>query len=214
MTRRLWFLAALLVASWIYIGHAMRPEAVPPRESLQRMPLQLERWRGADAAPFSAEILATLGVDDYIDRVYERPGGDVVGLYVGYYESQREGDTIHSPLNCLPAAGWQPLARDRTRLSVASTRGEPTVNRVLIQKGLDRQVVVYWYQSHGRIVASEYTSKALLVYDALRFNRSDAALVRIISPVLASDASDRAADERIVAFAEAVVPQLGTYLPS
>jgi EpsI family protein len=214
MTRRLWLLAALFVASWGYIGHAMRPEAVPPRESLQQMPLQLDHWRGADAAPFSAEILATLGADDYIDRVYEGPGGDVVGLYVGYYESQREGDAIHSPLNCLPGAGWQPLARARTRLSVASAAGEPTVNRVLIQKGLDRQVVVYWYQSHGRIVASEYTSKALLIYDALRFNRSDAALVRIISPVLTSDVSDRSADDRIVAFARTVLPRLGTYLPS
>jgi EpsI family protein len=89
--------------------------------------------------------------------------------------------------------------------------GPITINRYLVQKGLDRQVVLYWYQSHGRVVASEYWGKIYLVLDAIRTNRTDGALVRLVSPVITTEAE---AEARAIEFAQAVYPLLGRYLPS
>ena len=207
-------LAGLFVVTAASAAFALRPEQVPTRRALATLPVELGRWHGADAPPFSAAILATLGVDEYVDRVYDAPGEEPIALYVGYYKSQRQGDSIHSPLNCLPGAGWQPV--EKSRIAIGTDRaGRPALaNRFVIQKGLDRQVVLYWYQSHGRIVASEYTSKAFMIYDAVRYNRSDAALVRVISPIAASEPDDVAAGQRVLAFAQALLPRLGAYLPS
>jgi EpsI family protein len=206
-------LAGLFLGATGYVSVALRPEVVPVRQPLDTLPVEFGRWQGQDAPPFDPEVLRALGADDYVNRVYRSRAEPPVAVYVGYYKSQREGDTIHSPLNCLPGAGWQPLTAARVRLRPASA--EPAVvNRLLIQKGLDRQVVLYWYQSHGRIVASEYASKAWLIYDALRHHRSDAALVRVISPVLPSEDDDRPAEGRTVAFAQALLPLLARHLPA
>jgi EpsI family protein len=197
-----------------YTAFAMRPEIVPLRKPLAGLEQQIGPWSGRSAEPLTNEVLSVLGVDEYVSRTYFAPGEGPVSLYVGYYQSQREGDTIHSPMNCLPGAGWQPTQVGRTALTVA-TRDRPLeVNRILIEKGLGRQVVLYWYQSHGRVVASEYASKFYMVYDALQTNRSDAALVRIVSPVLNSDSDERAAERRAIAFAETLFPKLEQYLPS
>ena len=140
-----------------------------------------------------------------------------MGLYVGYYGSQRQGDTVHSPLNCLPGAGWVPTAVGRRTLSVSDNGHARTieVNRVVIQKGLDRQLVLYWYQGHGRVVASEYWGKVYLVADAIRMNRTDGALVRVMVPLRddgrdAEAASEQAAED----FTRDVFPLLGRHLPS
>jgi EpsI family protein len=138
------------------------------------------------------------------------------GGLIGYYQSQREGDTMHSPLNCLPGAGWLPVSQSRTKIQVKdgeSTR-EIEVNDFVIEKGLDRQAVLYWYQSHGRVVASEYWGKIYTVTDAIRLNRTDAAMVRVICPVSGSDgAAERRAEEAATAFTKAMFPLLGRYLP-
>jgi EpsI family protein len=156
-------------------------------------------------------------VDEYMNRLYSAPGRQPVGLYVGYYQSQREGDTMHSPLNCLPGAGWLPISQKRTEIRVTDEHGPRTVlvNSFVIEKGLDRQVVLYWYQSHGRVVASEYWGKIYTVVDAVRLNRSDGALVRLVTPIPSSapDAQE-AAEASAIAFAQAIFPQLGRYLPS
>lgn len=214
MTARLVVLAACFVTALGLSVRAMRPEAVPLREPLRQLPLVLGAWRGQDGAPFADNIIAVLGVDEYVNRVYRTGAGEIASLYVGYYESQRQGDTIHSPMNCLPGAGWQPIETGTATIDVSGGAPPITVNRVVIQKGLDRQVALYWYQSHGRVVANEYLSKALMVYDAVRLNRSDAALVRVISPVLASDEGPAAATERAVAFVRSLWPSLERHLPS
>ena len=105
-----------------------------------------------------------------------------MSLYVGYYRSQREGDTMHSPMNCLPGAGWLPVSDDDVAIDVPGRETPITVNRIVIRKGADRQVVVYWYQSHGRVIASEYWSKAYMIYDAVRRHRSDAGCGRRARP--------------------------------
>ena len=144
-------------------------------------------------------------------------GGPAISLYVGYYGSQRQGDTVHSPLNCLPGAGWVPTAVGRRTLLVADSGHTRSieVNRVLIQKGLDRQLVLYWYQGHGRVIASEYWGKAYLVVDAIRMNRTDGALVRVMVP-LRDDGkhAEAAADGAAESFARALFPLLGHHLPS
>jgi EpsI family protein len=85
----------------------------------------------------------------------------------------------------------------------------------VIQKGLDRQVVLYWYQSHGRVVASEYWSKIYLVLDSIRLNRSDAALVRVIAPVdEARPNAEIDAERSAISFVQAMFPTLDAFLPS
>jgi len=158
--------------------------------------------------------LAILGVDDYINRVYYSSELFPASLYVGFYKSQREGDTIHSPLNCLPGAGWNPVKNSHIQIS-ANDNSSIEINRIVILKGMDKQVVLYWYQSHGRVIASEYWGKIYTVLDALRTNRTDAALVRVICPVAGTEAqAEEFAEKRAVDFVKAIFPLLGNFLPS
>ena len=124
-----------------------------------------------------------------------------VGIYIGYYASQRQGDTIHSPQNCLPGAGWHPV---ETGVGNLQADGRTvTVNEFVIQKGLDRQVVFYWYQGRGRVVANEYANKAFLMLDAARLHRTNGGLVRLIAPIGLDGRgarTDRAVDLRCAAF--------------
>jgi len=201
------------------IARASRTEQVPPRLPFAGFPFQIGPWQGRNTAPFTKEVLAVLGADDYLSRFYHKhQDRRSVGLYVGYYESQRQGDTIHSPLNCLPGAGWQPLSKSYLPISVVDANGKPsdiTVNRYVIEKGLEQQVVLYWYQSHGRVIANEYRSKVFMIFDAARLNRSDAALVRVTSPRIGSDQeAEKAADVKAVEFVKAVFPLLGRFVPS
>jgi EpsI family protein len=218
MIRRLLITSALLLAGAGYLAHATRAETVPPRQPLATLPVHVEHWTGREGAPFEKNVLAVLGVDEYVNRVYVSGKTPYVGLYVGFFESQRQGDTMHSPLNCLPGAGWQPVRQDRTTLTVADTGGAArpiTVNQFVIQKGLDRMLVLYWYQSHGRVIASEYTSKIYMVYDAMRLNRTDGAMVRVVTPITGASAADEdAAAKRAAAFVQSLFPSLSGVLPS
>jgi EpsI family protein len=209
---RLIVLSACLLGTAVLGARVVRPEQTPIRSPLQQMPLDLDGWRGHDAPAFSAEVLEQLGADEYVHRVYVG-GGQPLSLYVGYYRSQREGNTIHSPQNCLPGAGWLPVTTRRLTLPVDGREAPITINRLLIQKGTDRQVVLYWYQAHGRVVASEYWSKIYLVSDAVRLNRSDAAMVRIVSPVLPGDRDDSSAEARAVSFVRSAFPRIDQLLP-
>jgi EpsI family protein len=179
--------------------------------------MTIDQWSGRRDADLTPEVLAILGVDDYITRTYRRAGSPPVGLYIGYHTSQRQGDTIHSPLNCLPGAGWEPIEVGRKIIPVRS--GDVTsprdidVNRVVIGKGLNRAVVLYWYQSHRRIVASEYWGKVYTVLDSVRYNRTDAAMVRIVVPI-PDGLSTEMADEEATTFVQALFPHLPAHLPS
>ena len=186
----------------------------PPRErvSLATLPMELGGWHGRQLPPFDDETLAVLGVDDYLTRAYFGPRA-VAGLYVGYWGSQRQGDTIHSPLNCLPGAGWEPLSKGILDIEVAGGR-KISVNRYVVQKGLDRELVLYWYQSHGRVVASEYLGKIFLVADAIRTHRTDAALVRVTLHIADATGGEDHAEREGVRFVKSLFPALNGYLPS
>ena len=213
MNRRFFIVAVMLLSAAVGVGRASRTEIVPPRANFSTFPLQIGDWTGQPAPPFSDDVMKQLAVDDYVNRFYVSPAQQALGLYIGYYRSQRQGDTMHSPLNCLPGAGWQPLSKTYTDIEVAPGR-TIRVNDLVVQKDLDRQVVVYWYQSHGRVVASEYLGRAYMALDAVRLNRTDGAMVRVIVPV-----NDRVSDgvasatRTAIDFSRTMFPMLSSYLP-
>ena len=199
---------ALLIAVGAYAAAAGRTEASVHRVELVELPLSIDDWRGFETEPFADDVIAQLGVDDYVSRRYARADAPPVALYVGYYRSQRQGDTIHSPQNCLPGAGWRPV--DSGRQIVGTGESAVEVNRYVISKGLSQQVVLYWYQGRGRVVANEYANKALLMVDAARLGRTNGGLVRIMTPVLSTT---QAATAEVTAFAGALLPHLSRHLP-
>lgn len=205
-------LSALILGTGVYGTRVTRAEAQAPREALAMLPRTLDAWRAPIDTPLPKDSIATLGVDDYVSRTYVNEAtGAPVNLYIGYYASQRQGDTIHSPQNCLPGAGWQPVEGGRQSLDLGGRT--ITVNRYLIEKGLDRQVVLYWYQGRGRVVANEYANKFWLMLDAARVHRSNGALVRVMASVARSAPGTAAADEAAAAFTRTIFPRLSAYLP-
>ena len=206
MLRRSGVIVLMVVATGLLAG---RPaETHVSRTALDTLPLRMDDWQGRDAQPLPDDVTAQLGVDDYVNRVYVEASGAPVGVYIGYYASQRQGDTMHSPQNCLPGAGWRPIETGYQDLPTGSASSR--VNRYVIQKGLDRQVVLYWYQGRGRVVANEYVNKLFLMWDAGRLNRSDGGLVRIIAPAVAGVAE---ASSTATRFATALMPRLMERLP-
>ena len=173
-----------------------RPQDTPP---IAQLPLGLGEWKGVDDDSLDDATAAELGADTYLTRTYSAGSGPDVGLYVAYYGAQRPGVSIHSPLHCLPGTGWEPV--DVATVPVAGG----TVRQVTMQKNLERVVVLYWYQLHGRTVASEIKSKVYGLLDRVRRGRSDAALVRIVVPI-SGDAAAAAARGR--SFARELLPQL------
>jgi EpsI family protein len=213
LTLRLLIVAAVLLTTAAYLSAARRPEPPLAREPLANLPLVIGDWKGQTAEPLEADIVRALGVDDHITRVYHVDGQPPVGLYVGFYASQRQGDTIHSPMNCLPGAGWQPVATSRVSIPVQEPGGPVEVNQVVIQKGDERQLVLYWYHGRGRVVASEYVSLAYRVWDAATRSRTDGALVRVISPIARSEHGPDAAERRALSFAAGLYDELPRFLP-
>jgi EpsI family protein len=134
-----------------------------------------------------------------------------ISLYIAYFRSQRAGDGIHSPKNCLPGAGWVPIETSRITLSFSGHAPFPA-NRYVLALAEERTMVLYWYWAHDRGVASEYWAKYYLIADSIRMNRSDGSLVRISSPMLPGETPD-AAEQRILPFTASVVPLLDSYIP-
>jgi EpsI family protein len=214
MKTRIILLILVLLITAVLVARTSKPEITPISESLTAMPLQIGTWMGQPSRAIESNVMEVLGVDDYINRQYFGPDLFPAHLYIGYYQSQRSGDTMHSPLNCLPGAGWNPIKRDHIKIPI-NDHSIIEINRIVILKGLEKQVVLYWYQSHGRVIASEYWGKIYTVLDAVRTNRTDAALVRVICPVADSDAgSEAAAEQRAIEFVKALFPLLNRFLPA
>ena len=204
------FSATTAGAEWL-----SRPEPEIVREPLERLATSMHGWSGRDVA-LEPKVIETLGLNDHVNRVYERAGQPPVSLYIGFYNTQRTGQTIHSPLKCLPGTGWQPIETGRTTIEVPDSGGQRVrmdVNRYVVQKGLNRHIVLFWYQMRGHVVASEYTAKLYLIDGAVRTNRTDGALVRVIVPV-ADGATDASADEVARSFVTLLFPLLGAHLPA
>ena len=224
----------MLLSAWGVIQSFSRGEAEMAKKAFVEFPLVLDgQWEGKELG-MEDNILKVLKLTDYMMRVYSpvntvksleaaklagetttpdpatpQSGEAPVWLYVGYYKSQRTGATYHSPKNCLPGAGWQFVRSDYVTVPLQGTSGV-TINQVLIQKGLDKQVILYWYQDRGRVIASEYWAKAYMIWDAITMNRTDGSLVRISIPVINSP--DEALAQGL-GFLKDLWPTLLDYMP-
>jgi EpsI family protein len=200
--------AAMVLAGGILATHSFKPKvAAAPHWPLREFPSDVGVSHSEDR-PFEAQVVRAVGADDYINRVYI--GGALpIELYVGYYKDQRSGDRIHSPKNCLPGSGWEPV--HASRVEIGSEGGVPVlVNGYLVAQGLRRNMVLYWYQSRGQIVASEYMAKFLLIADGLKNRPTDGAMVRIWTTAADGEVSAQA---RAAEFARRVYPQIEKFLP-
>lgn len=207
MIARAFLVAALILGTAVAERRVAGAEVPVSRQSLDSIPHVLDGWQGRPASALPRDVVALLGVDEHVYRTYVR-GGVPLNLYAGYYDSQRQGDTVHSPQNCLPGAGWHPVRAGERDIQVGAR--SVRVNEYVIQKGLQQQVVLYWYQGRGRVVANEYTNKLLLMWDAARLRRSNGGLVRVIVPVTSS--TDAAAAQA-ASFASALLPHLDRVMP-
>ena len=212
LRRNLRFSTALviLLGAAVFLHARGRKEVFPPRQSLASFPHELKDWRSTDYT-IPQDQLAVLGPGDFLLRDYYDCVQPPIGLFIAYFPSQRAGDTIHSPKNCLPGAGWAPVETSRVQISVPGQPDFPA-NRYVIAKGPDRQLVLYWYLAHDRVVASEYWAKYYLVADSIRMNRSDGSLVRL-STAIANGETARQAQDRLLNFASQIVPRLESYIP-
>jgi EpsI family protein len=185
----------------------------PTYEPPSCVPRQLDGWLSDVDEKLDEETLNKLGYPEYVLRVYSRRGtAESVELFIPYYASQSVGDTIHSPEHCLPGAGWEPVSHEVIHLASPDGFSFPA-KRYVVVKGGDRQLVLYWFQAHGRAVASEYAAKYYLIRDSIRMNRSDGALVRLRTEMRNGE-SPEAAQQRIMALAVNFYPaDLDRYIP-
>ncbi len=201
---------AILLGALLVVQLRSTGEAVPIRKPLDSFPATLGEWQGRRGQIFSTEILDKLKLKDYVMRDYGDRAGRGLNLYIGYWDTQRKGASIHSPKNCLPGAGWEPVEASFLTIALPTPYPPITVNRYLIQKDRDQVVVLYWYHSQGQAIAGEIPARIAMVKSALVRNRTDGAIVRVMSPTYGSV---RETSARLVAYVQAMYPILGDYLP-
>lgn len=208
----LFALPTLVVVSVLVGSVSEREELRLDRLPLTAFPLLLDEWRASESR-LETEVEASLGLDDYVIADYRRGEADVVNFYAAFYGSQRKGVSPHSPQVCIPGGGWliTGLSRVPVRLALASD-GSFDVNRVIIERAGQKQLVYYWFEQRGRRIANEYWMKWYLLVDALLRNRSDGALVRVTTPIGALEAPADA-DRRIQDFMKLAVPRLAAHVP-
>lgn len=205
-------IAAILLAGTALLLEARNgSEIIPSRPPLKSFPSSLGGWNSRDL-PLAKDVLDVLGPGDFLLRSYvDTSQQRNVDLFIAYFPSQRTGDTIHSPKNCLPGAGWAPIQADRITIN-AGGHAPFRANRYLIAKGDQRLLVLYWYWAHDRAVASEYAAKIYLVTDSIRMRRTDGSLVRISTPLAPNENID-SAQQVLLSFANNLIPQVHAYVP-
>lgn len=174
---------AILLAAAGLNYYLSKPDISLPRTSLAEFPRVLGDWTAIGEQKIDKESMRVLQVDDYFMRNYRNSKGEVIGLYIGYFKSQREGKGIHSPRQCLPGAGWVPVNATVYQMVVPEHNPRMvSVNKFVMGKGLDRQLYLFWYHGRGRIYANEYWNKIYLIWDGLTKKRTDGALIRVNNP--------------------------------
>lgn len=218
---RFWVIVLLLVMAAAFVHVRGDVDHVPPSQPLSNLPETLAGL-SATELPLNADVLKVMGQGIFLNRIY-RPesetggaaatpnAGDIL-LFIGYFPTQRTGQSIHSPQNCLPGSGWTFESSGTTNLTFPKGKTE-RVGEYVISDGINRAEVLYWYQSHGRSIASDYKAKLYMMADSIRYNRTDAALVRVITPLNRGEDRMRA-HQRAVAFSERLAPLLPAYIPN
>ena len=188
-----------------------KPNVSLPRKSLAEFPKELGDWAVISEHKIEGRSMEILQVDDYITRSYRNSKGEIIGLYIGYFKSQREGKGIHSPRQCLPGAGWVPVDATVYPMVVPGHNPETVpVNKFVMGKGLDRQLFLFWYHGRGRVYASEYWNKIYIIWDGLTKRRTDGALVRVNNIVVGNTESALQTQSEFIAL---FFPLFKEYIP-
>lgn len=204
-----WIPAGILCLGCALLLSVGRQEAMPLRGELATLPVAMDGYTPSDEV-ISAEEQRVAGMSNYLLRLYRRDSSNAFSVYVGYYEQQTQGRTIHSPKNCLPGAGWEALSASRETVALEGG-GSVTVNRYMLANKGQRALVYYWYQGRGRVEASEYRVKWDLMRDAALRGRTEEALVRIVVPITDGIEDPDALARRIAA---KLVPAVSLKLPT
>lgn len=211
---------AFLGLNFYTFNHFASENVIPPRESFEEFPLELGQWSCPEREPLEQEIEERLGVTEYLVCTYSHEQTqDIVGVYVGYHEYQhREGgqgkaaSSIHPPRHCLPGSGWDIIGAEKVAVDFAGLPERPAkVNRLVIAKGEQRQIVYYWYQERGRVIADDWKKPLYMFWDRATRQRSDGSLVRFTVPVVKGD--NERADEDFQDLASRLLPHLSSYVP-
>ncbi len=214
---RFWIIVVLLLSTIFVLQSRGDVDTVIPSDPLSLMPRSFGPWTAVDI-PLTQDTLDVLGKGDFLNRIYsvaQTPGSPSVppiSLFIGYFASQRTGQTMHSPQNCLPGAGWNFESKNYTTIQDADGK-KINIGEYVIGNGDVKQFVIYWYQSHGRSIPNEYVAKGYMVTDAIRMNRTDGALVRVITQVMSSESLE-SAEARAVHFTQQMAPTLPRFIPN
>lgn len=214
---RFWVIVVLMSFSALVLHVRGDVDHVPYSLPLSQLSRTIGN-RTSTEVPLDQETLDVLGKGDFLYRIYSTPreassAPDVpISLFIGYFPTQRTGQSIHSPQNCLPGAGWTFQSSGVTEFTDATGK-RYRVGDYLITDGKQSQEVLYWYQMHGSSIANDYAAKLQTISDSIKYGRTDAALVRIITSVSRAESREHARD-RAVEFARQIVPLLPAYVPN
>ncbi|WP_262963894.1 VPLPA-CTERM-specific exosortase XrtD [Methylobacter psychrophilus] len=212
--KSIFLLLALLIGSAIGSGFIQeREDIIPARKAFLNFPLQIDKWEGRNDY-LSQKYLDELRLTDYAIINYVQPeSASTINFYSAYYEAQRRGVAVHSPKGCMPGDGWQITQFGQLNFpDIIIDGNELELNRAVIQKGESKQLVYYWFQQRGRTITNEYLVKWYLFYDALTMNRTDGALIRLVTSVGQTEDLEKA-DQRLQAFIKELAPKLPAYIP-
>ena len=209
---RIFIILLLLASTWYVLQSVSDVQFVSVKKSLKFFPREIGGYSLSSSLQSSADVIEMLGVDDYIQYNYVKSANDRINLYVGYYGAVGVKGSYHSPKNCLPGGGWGIVTSKSVALNQGQAGSQPfMISEMRIQNGSDKQIVMYWYQNRGRIIASEYMEKFYLIVDALRLGRRDGAFIRLMTTVQNDDIA--AAEQRLQGFAQEIIPLLRQHLP-
>ena len=175
---RIAIVIALFALTFAGLHFSQTVRETPIKQPLSAFPVEIGDWKFARKSFFSAPVIDMLGVADYISYDYIEGNGGWLNLYISYFTAVGVTGGYHSPQNCLPGGGWNIASVEDVPLA----RGGQ-IKKVIVQKGGEQQVVLYWFQNRGRIIASEYWEKIYLVLDAVFKQRRDGSFIRIIGQV-------------------------------
>jgi EpsI family protein len=203
-------LTLVLVAQGVLFYSASHGENTPLPAPLSVFPTSVDSWRTVQEGVIDQDTRDILKADDLMSRFYSGPKGGAE-LFIAYFKTQRQGQSPHSPKNCLPGSGWQTVPSETGRVDIPVSGGSININRYVVTKGDAQSVVYYWYQSQGRVIADEFAAKFYLVSDSIRHHRSDTALVRVVVPIRQNRTQQ---SEKIgVDFIQTFYPVVKAFLP-
>jgi EpsI family protein len=203
--------ALLVVQAGLFYGLSHSEPPVQAR-ALSQFPARVGKWHMLRDNAMDQDVKETLRADDYLMRDYSDSHGRTINLFVAFFKSQRAGQTPHSPKNCLPGSGWIWSVADTVAVPIQGRVTPIEVNRYIVSKGGEKAAVLYWYQSRDRVVASEFRAATFTAWDALRYSRTDTALIRVVIPI--ADNHEDIATRSGLAFIQASFSTLRGFFPN